>query len=1613
MSDDGNRTNNTHFENFKEGLVSVKEAAFLSNYTTAHISRLLRQGKLKGVKIGHKRYVDTSSLNNFLIAIKREKRLKAKQLSENLLAERNKEKTFQEEIITYTKIEVSSDLQRQVSSPVNTLATMLEAAIITTCLSLVLAVGFVGGSEKLNVTKLNSGVEEVAGTVVKSLVFVDSFETVSVDAPEKLPAAAYTALGRYVDQVWCGVNLFVDSTFECYEGNENTAVPEERTVVTVATSTTNQYITNPVEKETIREVVVRENVIDTSQFVTWTSYQNQIDAVMRSIEDGDSGNNGGGSTDLTNINNTSLTTVTLTVSGDASVAGTLADSSGTVGTAGYVLQTTATGTQWVATSSLGFVTGSGLISLNGQTGNSQTFATSSSGGLSFNVTSSGDIHTFTAGLSSGYIIPLTASTTEWTTAYGWGDHSAAGYLTTVSSSSLSAANWTNGYILQASTTAASGFDWVATSTLGLSTPWTTSGSNIYYSTGNVGIGNSVTSPDALLELANDWNTDDTKLIFNSDSKNFGESDFVDFQVGGSLWNRIGSEVTSGSAGALTFYTKDSGGTTEKMRIDTNGNVGIGTTTPNKKLTVHGNINISDSSVGYMINGSQVLYASSTGSTRLTFAGINAGSSNSGTYVTAVGYGAGASNTGSTITALGESAAEFNSGSDVTAIGYSAAASNSGTLVTALGESALTNNSGDSVVGIGYNTLAANVSDYIVGVGDEALYYRNATASVAIGYRAGYGGDTTRRNIASSTFLGYRAGAGIMTGSNNLLLGYQAGDSLTTGSNNIAIGYDIELPSNTGSNQLSIGNLIFGTGIDGTGTTLSSGNVGIGTTSPDEKLSVYGGITQSATDPTWVSEIDSADLNGAFSVYVSGEYAYLANFNDDSFRIVDISDPESMTIVGGIKNASRLNGPRSVVVSGDYAYVASNVDDSFQVIDISDKTTPTLVAEVTGTSLNGIFDIVISGQYAYVANTVDTSIRIIDISDPTNPTIVGGVKDATNLNYATSLAVTGRYAYVASSLGDSFTIVDVSSTTNPVVVSTLIDATNLNGANTVVVNGRYAYVSANSNNSVEVIDISSSTNPTIVGGLQDGVYLSGVQGITLAGRYLYTASGNGNRMSILDLSSTTNPVVAASIQDAANLSGISSVAISGRYAFTANFNDDSIAAINLHGTNLATAEIGGLEAGILKVSSEASIRNNLFVGNALNVGYNAAIGGALTITGSASSTALANENYNSFVVKTGRVGIGTNSPSSKLTVQGTAGTSTIFTIASSTGSSLVTVSSAGFVTPGTDNAQELGSASLHWDCIYYDATTLGTCSSDERLKLNIQDFTFNESTDKSPLQQLVDLQPRTFEWIENPGVTNYGFIAQEVQEAAPDLVEVGKDGYLQVRYGYFTYLIIEAVQELYDQFLTLKNTVASLAENITTKEVIVEDRICIDNTCIDEDSLRALLRNSDVNIIHRSDNDQSDNETSATSTATTTDNGTNTGTTTTPVATSTEPVASSTDPVATTTDNGTDVSTTTEEVVTDTTAPEITGTDSTTITEGDTFNSMEGVSATDDTDGDVTSNITVSGTVDTSTPGTYTLTYTVADSSNNETTTDRTITVEALPDPESETEEVASSTEGSV
>ena len=98
----------------------------------------------------------------------------------------------------------------------------------------------------------------------------------------------------------------------------------------------------------------------------------------------------------------------------------------------------------------------------------------------------------------------------------------------------------------------------------------------------------------------------------------------------------------------------------------------------------------------------------------------------------------------------------------------------------------------------------------------------------------------------------------------------------------------------------------------------------------------------------------------------------------------------------------------------------------------------------------------------------------------------------------------------------------------------------------------------------------------------------------------------------------------------------------------------------------------------------------------------------------------------------------------------------------------------------------------------DNTTLvGTCVSDERLKKSIAGLS------AGTLDKLVQLRPITFEWrndefpwLNGQVGTNYGLIAQEVEQVFPEMVHTDDRGYKRVSYDIgLSMRLLEGIREL--------------------------------------------------------------------------------------------------------------------------------------------------------------------------------------------------------------------------
>lgn len=182
-------------------------------------------------------------------------------------------------------------------------------------------------------------------------------------------------------------------------------------------------------------------------------------------------------------------------------------------------------------------------------------------GLTYNTT------TGVLSLTAGYSIPTTASQTNWDTAYGWGNHATAGYLTTSSANSIyqPLLSLTSGYVPKAT----------GTSTLGNSTL-------INDATGNLGLG---VTPSAWAsgQRAFDFGTIGSVVTDGSavtiDNNRYYDGVSNKYKVTGpaSIYNQVSGQhiwytAPSGTAGtAITF--------TQAMTLDASGNLGLGISTP--------------------------------------------------------------------------------------------------------------------------------------------------------------------------------------------------------------------------------------------------------------------------------------------------------------------------------------------------------------------------------------------------------------------------------------------------------------------------------------------------------------------------------------------------------------------------------------------------------------------------------------------------------------------------------------------------------------------------------------------------------------------------------------------------------------------------------------------------------------------------------------------------------------------------------------------------------------------------------------------------------------------------------------------------------------------------
>jgi len=364
------------------------------------------------------------------------------------------------------------------------------------------------------------------------------------------------------------------------------------------------------------------------------------------------------------------------------------------------------------------------------------------------------------------------------------------------------------------------------------------------SSGNVGIGTS--NPNYKLEI-NHTGADTTALVLNDENT-------VSNATGLYLRSTSEGRISVGSGAALTFA--GDGGSSEHMRIDSSGNVGIGTTSPQGTLHVK---NTSDSATLTSVSDSIVLSHQSGSYTDGNYYGVlgfSKANSNGATLGAAIapvmdGTGAGTDLTFSTALAAGSCFEKMRiTDSGNVGIGTSSPSH-------ALDVVGLVRASDQFQTYAGSRTLAinANFGGSLAALGtssnDHLMIFTNNTERMRIDNSGNVGIGTTSpsakleiNDTSSADSTGLIIANGYTTDAANDAseIMFRLYRSYTPSLNDAAFVKAVKEQAwdSSGDRDAS---LTFGTRSGGTEPTErlridSSGNVGIGTTSPSRKLQVY-------------------------------------------------------------------------------------------------------------------------------------------------------------------------------------------------------------------------------------------------------------------------------------------------------------------------------------------------------------------------------------------------------------------------------------------------------------------------------------------------------------------------------------------------------------------------------------------------------------------------------------------------------------------------------------------------------------------------------------------------------------------------------------------------------
>ncbi len=954
---------------------------------------------------------------------------------------------------------------------------------------------------------------------------------------------------------------------------------------------------------------------------------------------------------------------------------------------------------------------------------------------------------------------------------------------------------------------------------------------------NVGIG--INSPDANLHVYDgssgySFSSSTSGLIIEDSGDAYlyisgGSGNTGHIQFGDDNSPYAGKLEYDHSVNAMTFSTN---GANERMRINSSGNVGIGTTSPTEKLDVVGDIKASVDVIagndviasGKITTGevatsnmdlvpfkqmNDSLAAASAATTAdLTDTYVpylnGTGLDDSPMKIAAGKVGIGTTDApkevldvngniniaensslmigdstvlklGSLITSTAVGVKASTSGNNTTSVGYHAGFNSASSYATLLGAEAGQNGSGSQFTGIGISAGANN----------------NGPNSIAIGP---YAGDSL--TAASAVVIGYQAGQN-NAGEASVAIGREAGKD-NTGDNSIAIGPGAGT-SNSGAGLVGLG---IDAGKDNKAVALLAIGLNSGLRNKGLNLTAIGGRTGIDNTGEHVIGMGNGAIMGNDGDYVIALGYEAGRNNTLNNQFIVKQTPVNTTpliqgdfATGNLNIAGKVTAGANATANMDLVPLKQMKDslaaaraDAFGV----DNLTDTYVPYLNGTGLDdspiSVDNIGVGIDAGDFARSKLTVVNTNSVEDLTNP-------EEYQLSLVTNSISNGDKA------GMAFAVTNSSGSTNNIGAAILHRRTD--------------------NQSKGTLEFYNKRTTSSGGSPQLTMSLTDAGNVEASGKVTAGANATAN-MDLVPLAQMNDSLAAAGSAITSKLDNTYIPYLSGTELRNSAIKQISSSEVNVVTEVVSTGKFyfdnyGGnpvlrLTRNRGTIASPLATTNGDLLGTLSFSGRTDAgqnqLGAMIKVTQTGdASTAYIPAKFSLFtadgpaygerltVLSDGKVGIGTTSPSERLDVAGNIKGSGTLTIDGN-----LAMGVGNYINADGDN-----------EGLSFDADGNGTFSesltvnkntyfpSDRRLKTNIE--TLSDVLDK--INQIRGVRFEYKDQTKYATGPKIGVIAQELQKVYPELVTEGADGFLKVDYTQLTGILLQAVKEQQKEIDILK------------------------------------------------------------------------------------------------------------------------------------------------------------------------------------------------------------------